>query len=99
MPLPPRAIAADKGPQGLLKALDLNPPDPSLLDLTLRDPVLRDRASAWRDRVEAALAIRLGRRRQGARRRGDPVCRVAGAAHVAARADGFRLKDAVKRLD
>ena len=91
------AIAGDKGPQGLLKALDLSPPDPALLDLTLRDPVLRDRASQWRNRVEAALATRLGG--------GDKACEGAAILFAAWQgqrlwlADGFRLKDAVKRLD
>lgn len=93
-------LAADKGPQGLLKALNAFPPDPTLLDMTLRDPALRPRASAWRDRIELALAERLGggdKAREGAAIlfaawQGQRVWQAAGA-------EGFRLKDAVKRLD
>ena len=94
------AIAADKGPQGLLKALDTNPPDATLLDMSLRDAALRPRAAAWRDQIVASLALRLGggdKGREGAAIlfaawQGQRLWQVAGA-------DGFRLKDAVKRLD
>lgn len=99
------AIAADKGPQGLLKALDTAPLDLSVLEFSLHDPALRDRARLWRERVEAALALRLGggdKTREGKAREGAAILFAAWQGQrvwQATGTDGFRLKDAVKRLD
>lgn len=88
---------ADKGPQGLLKAI--GPVDPLAIAADLRDPELAQRANGWRMGVETALALRLG---------GGPKARESAALLFAAwqgmalfaRAGepSLRLKDAVKRL-
>ena len=53
--------AADKGPQGYLKALDpLARQVPLLLALGARDPSATEAAAHWRAAVESALARRLG---------------------------------------
>jgi len=49
-----------KGGGQMLKALTDAAADAGLLALSGRDRTLRDRAQAWRSRVEAALALRLG---------------------------------------
>lgn len=96
----------DKGPHAFLKALGADEAaeeeaaaDLELLALDLRDPLLRARATAWREGVEATLAPRLGHGEEG---------RAAAAMLFAlwqgqllwAQAGGkrFRLKDAVRRL-
>ena len=88
---------AGKGPQGLLKAI--GPVDPVVLTAQLRDPELARRAAAWRATVEAALALRLG---TGQRARESAALLFAAwqgqLLWAAAGEDGFRLKDAVKRL-
>jgi AcrR family transcriptional regulator len=91
------AAAANKGPQGLLKAI--GQVDLAHLAADLRDPGLAARAEAWRKGVETALALRLG---------GGPKARDSAALLFAAWQGqalwsgvgeaGFRLKDAVKRL-
>ncbi|MEO8241862.1 MAG: transcriptional regulator [bacterium] len=48
---------SSKGPQALLKALTQSP-SPAFLAASLRDAKLRDRATAWRSQVEAALVAR-----------------------------------------
>ncbi len=87
-----------KGSQGLLKALGEQGhgvPMAALLAASLRSAALRQRAEAWRDRVEAMLAARLH----------DPEA----AAMVFAAwqgqvlwdglgAKGFRVKDLLKQL-
>jgi AcrR family transcriptional regulator len=88
---------ADKGPQGLLKAI--GQVDASHIAGDLGDVDLSLRANAWRAAVETALAARLG---------GGVKARESAALLFAAwqgqalwsRGDkpGFRLKDAVKRL-
>lgn len=97
--------AAPLGPKGagqMLKSLSGEggeTVDVSLLAADLRDPVLRARATAWRDRVELALAIRLGGGSDGreaaallfAAWQGQSMWRMAGGR-------GFRIKDALKRL-
>lgn len=88
---------ADKGPQGLLKAI--GPPDPVSFAADLRDPELASRANGWRMGVETALCLRLGggeKARESAALlfaawQGQALWSVAGE-------PGFRLKDAVKRL-
>lgn len=86
---------ADKGPQGLLKAI--GPVATSAVEL--RDPDLARRAAAWRAVVETALAGRLG---TGAKARESAALLFAAWqgqslwAHCGEA--GFRLKDAVKRL-
>jgi AcrR family transcriptional regulator len=91
------AGTADKGPQGLLKAI--GPLDTARLAADLRDPELAERAQGWRAAVEAAIALRLGN---------GPKARESAALLFAAwqgqtlwatdRQPAFRLKDAVKRL-
>lgn len=91
-----------KGAVGLLKALaddEGGPDDLALLAVEFRDADLRARAEAWRARVEAALATRLGGGAKGrevaailfAAWQGQALWSLAGGR-------GFRLKDAVKRL-
>lgn len=88
-----------KGAAALLKALGGGPGELGLLAVDFRDPELRDRAGAWRARVIAALATRLGGGSRGreaaailfAAWQGQALWQVAGER-------GFRLKDAVKRL-
>ena len=91
------AATADKGPQGLLKAI--GPVDPAAIAADMRDPDLAQRASGWRAGAEAALALRLG---------AGPKARESAALLFAAwqgqslwgacGESAFRLKDAVKRL-
>jgi hypothetical protein len=88
---------ADKGPQGLLKALPVA--EAARLASDLRDADLAQRARAWRATVESALAFRLG---TGPKARESAALLFAawqGQALWAATGDSaFRLKDAVKRL-
>lgn len=94
-----RALAdtADKGPQGLLKAI--GPIDAAALAADLRDAELALRAAAWKQGVETALALRLG---SGQKARESAALLFAawqGQALWSAAGDAtFRLKDAVKRL-
>lgn len=91
------ANTADKGPQGLLKAI--GDVAPAAFAADLRDPALAARADGWRMGVETALTLRLG---------GGPKARESAALLFAAwqgqalwsaaGEPGFRLKDAVKRL-
>lgn len=96
--------AAELSPKGaaqLLKSLagGGEAAEATLLAAGLRDAVLRDRAASWRNRVEAALALRLGGGTKGrdaaallfAAWQGQALWGPAGG-------KGFRLKDAVKRL-
>ena len=96
--------AAPPGPKGavaLLKALGGGgeAADVALLAVDFRDAALRDRAAAWRARVEGALALRLG---GGARGREAAAILFAAwqgqALWALAGEKSFRLKDAVKRL-
>lgn len=90
--------AADSGP-ALLKALTTAAPPAAALALGLRDAALRDRATAWRQAVETALARHSGhgnKARESAAMlfaawQGDLIWRDTGG-------KGFRLKDAAKRL-
>lgn len=91
------AETADKGPQGLLKAI--GPVDVAAIAADLRHADLAARATGWRAAVEAALALRLGN---------SPKARESAALlfaawqgqslWAAAGEPAFRLKDAVKRL-
>lgn len=91
------ANTADKGPQGLLKAI--GPVDAAAMAADLRDPDLAQRAAVWRATLESALSLRLG---TGAKARESAALLFAawqGQAIWAATGDSaFRLKDAVKRL-
>lgn len=86
-----------KGVQGLLKAL----PGPSAATLaaSLRDPVLRPLAAAWRAQVEAKIA-----HRRGGGAKGNEAAALTFAAWQgrqmweAAGGKSFRLGDAIKRL-
>ncbi|MFN7223420.1 MAG: transcriptional regulator [Paracoccaceae bacterium] len=91
-----------KGAQMFLKSLGAErgeTADLSLLAADFRDPALRDRALAWRARVEQALAMRLG---GGAKGREAAALLFAAwqgqLLWMAAGDKGFRLKDAIKRL-
>lgn len=88
--------AADKGPQGLLKALDMVAGQLGLLLAGPADDTARAQAADWRRLVETALAQRLGT---------GPKAREAAAILFAAwqgqalwGGEGFRIKDAAKRL-
>lgn len=83
-----------KGAHGMLKALGI--PDPCIFAADFRDPALRQRAKAWRQKVEAALAARLD---------GDAPDEAAAMVFAAwqgqllwhvAGGKGFRLKDAIR---
>lgn len=91
------ADTADKGPQGLLKAIGAV--DLATLAADLRDPALAARAAGWRAGVETALALRLG---GGQKARESAALLFAAwqgqALWAGAGESGFRLKDAVKRL-
>jgi AcrR family transcriptional regulator len=91
-----------KGAAQFLKLLSGNgtsPIDLGLLAADVRDPALRERALAWRDKVEVGLAARLGGGAKGraaasilfAAWQGQSLWSSAGGR-------GFKLKDAVKRL-
>ncbi len=88
---------ATKGPQGLLKAI--GPVNAAAIALDLRDPDLLQRAAAWRATIESALALRLG---NGPKAKDSAALLFAAwqgqALWATAGEDGFRLKDAVKRL-
>jgi AcrR family transcriptional regulator len=91
------ASTADKGPQGLLKAIGAV--DALAIAADLRNPLLAERAAGWRAGVETALTLRLG---------GGQKARESAALLFAtwqgqtlwsgAGEPSFRLKDAVKRL-
>lgn len=91
------AGTANKGPQGLLKAIGAV--DTTALAADLRDPDLAIRAAAWRATVESALAQRLGngpKARENASLlfaawQGQTLWSKVGE-------PAFRLKDAVRRL-
>ena len=96
------APLSPKGAGQLLKVLsdkDAETADPALLAADFRDPALRARAAAWRDRVEGALALRLGGGAKGreaaailfAAWQGQALWQMAGER-------SFRMKDAIKRL-
>lgn len=91
-----------KGASLFLKALGAETADGadlSLLAIDFRDADLRERAAAWRARVETALALRLGG--GGKARDSAAILFAAWMGQVlwqAAGGKGFRLKDALKRL-
>lgn len=91
------AETADKGPQGLLKAI--GPVDPVAISADLRDPDLAARAAGWRTGVETALSLRLG---GGQKAKESAALLFAAwqgqALWAGAGESAFRLKDAVKRL-
>lgn len=91
------ASTADKGPQGLLKAIGTV--DTVAIAADLRDPDLAQHAAVWRATVESALSLRLG---TGPKAREAAALLFAawqGQALWAATGDSaFRLKDAVKRF-
>lgn len=96
-----QAEANAKGAQAILKALgaDIAPADLTLLAADFRDPALRDRAAAWRARVEGALAMRFGGGKKG--REAAALLFAAWQGQIlwdAAGGKGFRLKDAVKKI-
>lgn len=91
------ADTADKGPQGLLKAI--GPVDTTAIAADMRDPELAKRAAVWRTGVETALAQRLGGGQKA--RESAALLFVAWQGLVLwskAGDSAFRLKDAVKRL-
>ena len=96
------APLTSKGALALLRALDAEEgerSDIALLAADFRDQALRARAVAWRARVEAALAIRLGGGAKGREAAAILFATWQGQAMWQAAGDrGFRLKDALKRL-
>lgn len=91
------AGTAEKGPQGLLKAI--GPVDVAAIARDLADPTLAERADGWRKGVETALTLRLGGGQKA--RESAALLFAAWQAHgLWARAGepAFRLKDAVRRL-
>ncbi|MBN2630199.1 MAG: transcriptional regulator [Rhodobacteraceae bacterium] len=91
-----------KGAHMLLKALGAEAGDTadlSLLAADFRDPALRDRATAWRARVEQALALRLGGGAKGREAAALLFAAWQGQMLWHPTGDkGFKLKDAIKRL-
>lgn len=93
------AELSEKGAHRLLKALGPEAADLALLATGFRHATLRDRAAAWRQGVEHALALRLGGGAKGqeaaallfALWQGQLLWQAAGGR-------AFRLKDAVRRL-
>lgn len=91
------AATADKGPQGLLKAI--GPVDAAALANDLRDPDLAQRAAVWRATVEAALSLRLGTGQKARESAALLFAAWQGQSLWYRVGEGaFRLKDAVKRL-
>lgn len=93
------AQTKDKGVQGVLKALAQRGDTPALLIASLKSPTMTARAKAWRDQVEAALALKLG-----AGAKANETAAVAFAAWQGrllwdgAGGKGFRFGEALKRL-
>lgn len=89
-------LAAGKGPQGLLKALD--PICAQVPDLIFAAPDAESRmlANDWRKLVENALAERIGQGEKA--REAAAILFAAWQGQVLWRAEGFKIKDAVKRL-
>jgi AcrR family transcriptional regulator len=84
---------ANKGSQALFKSLPM-PPSPAVLAASLRDAALRDRASHWRGRIEAALTAR-----SDAETAAMLFILWSGQAMWEGIGDkGFKTKDAIKRL-
>jgi AcrR family transcriptional regulator len=96
------AALTAKGALALLKALeaeDSAPFDVTLLASNLRDPAARARATAWRKRVETALAVRLGGGAKGREAAGLLFAVWQGQTLWQGTGDkSFRLKDAIKRF-
>lgn len=91
---------ADKGPQGVLKALDtlaggIGTPL-AALRLSAAEDDSRALAQDWRQMVENALAQRLGPGDKG--REAAAILFAAWQGQMLWGAEGFRVKDAVKRL-
>ena len=91
------SLSADKGPQGLLKAIGAV--DAAAIAADFRDPDLAQRAAAWRATVESALALRLGGGTKAKESAALLFAAWQGQALWAGNGEGgFKLKDAVKRL-
>lgn len=91
------ANTADKGPQGLLKAI--GPFDAWVVAADLRDTELAQRAAVWRTGVETALTLRLGGGQKAKESAALLFATWQGQAlWSGAGEQSFRLKDAVKRL-
>ncbi|NGM45710.1 transcriptional regulator [Rhodobacter sp. SGA-6-6] len=88
--------AAGKGPQGLLKALDAVAGEAGLLLAGSTGEAARARAADWRRMVETALALRRGSGEKA--REGAAILFAAWQGQALWGGDGFRLKDAAKRL-
>lgn len=88
--------AADKGPQGLLKALDAVAGPVADLLHAATDDESRALAAGWRVMVETALSQRIG---QGDKsREAASILFAAWQGQMLWGGDSFRIKDAVKRL-
>jgi hypothetical protein len=91
------AGTADKGPQGLLKAI--GPVDVLAIAYDLGNPDLAQRAYGWRKGVETALTLRLGGGQKARESAALLFAAWQGQAFWSRAGDpSFRLKDAVKRL-
>lgn len=87
---------AGKGPQGLLKALDAVAGEVGLLLAGSTGEAGRARAADWRRMVETALAQRFGPGGKG--REAAAILFAAWQGQAMWGGDGFRIKDAAKRL-
>jgi AcrR family transcriptional regulator len=88
-----------KGVQGVLKALSGSVNPANLLTLSLNDPLLTERAKAWRSAVEAALAERLSVSAKAMETAALIFAAWQGRLlWDAAGGKGFRLGEALKRL-
>lgn len=88
--------AAEKGPQGLLKALEGLAAPVAALRLGASDDKSRALADDWRKMVETALAQRLGQGEKA--REAAAILFAAWQGQMLWWGEGFRIKDAAKRL-
>jgi hypothetical protein len=88
--------AADKGPQGLLKALEGLAAPALPLRLAATDDESRALSEGWRKMVETALAQRLGQGEKA--REAAAILFAAWQGQMLWGGEGFRIKDAAKRL-
>ncbi|MEZ5798965.1 MAG: transcriptional regulator [Paracoccaceae bacterium] len=88
--------AADKGPQGLLKALDPLAATVPGLQAATTDEASRALATDWRTQVETALALRIGQNDKA--REAAAILFAAWQGQLLWGGEAFRIKDILKRL-
>lgn len=88
--------ASDKGPSGLLKALEGLTAEAGLLLAASTEPELRVKAAEWRRMVEMALASRIPPSNKP--RETAAILFAAWQGQILWGADSFRIKDLAKRL-